>query len=209
VKAWGGELARGADVALLERLGGHDVSLTALDAEARKLATSGAGPITAERVAQLASVGSSEESFALVDSIARGDVGGTLGKLQTILRDGLVTGNERVREPHGIAFILLGILRWDLGRLLRGRAMLDAGSSPRDIEQALKVWRDKDRFRARLRRASRADLGARHEWLRAADAALKNGGSAFPILTTLLVRLARCERDPAQQAAAGRRFARA
>lgn len=193
-KAAGGEFARGADLALLERLGGHDVALAALDAEVQKLVTAGPGPITAQRVADLASVGSSEESFALVDCIARGDVGATLGKLQAILRDGLVTGNERARDPSAIAFILLGILRWDLGRLLRGRAMLEAGRRSSDITSELKVYRDKDRFLARLRRATRPELGARHEWLREADAALKSGGTAFPVLTTLLVRLARCER---------------
>ncbi len=196
-KAAGGEFARGADLALLERLGGHDVALSALDAEVHKLVAAAPGPITAQRVADLASVGSSEESFALVDCIARGDVGATLGKLQTILRDGLVTGTDRARDPSAIAFILLGILRWDLGRLLRGRAMLDAGRRSSDITSELKVYRDKDRFLARLRRATRRDLGARHEWLREADAALKSGGTAFPVLTTLLVRLARCERPAA------------
>lgn len=203
-KVHGGELARGADHALLERLGGHDVSLAALDAEVRKLVTAGPGPITAERVEQLASVGSSEESFALVDCIARGDVGATLGKLQTILRDGLVTGAERVRDPSAIAFILLGILRWDLGRLLRARAMLDAGRRQFDITSELKVYRDKDRFMARLKRASRDDLGARHEWLREADGALKSGGGAFATLTTLLARLARCERASAPAPARAR-----
>lgn len=201
----GGELARGADAALIERLGGHDVSLGALDAEVQKLVTAGPGPVTAERVAALASVGSSEESFAMVDAIARGDVGGALGKLQTILRDGLVTGQERVRDPSAIAFILLGILRWDLGRLLRGRAMLQAGQRPFDIYGALKVFRDKDRFMARLRRATREDLGRRHEWLRQADAAMKNGGDAFATLTALLARLARRERvEPARAAAPAR-----
>jgi DNA polymerase-3 subunit delta len=201
-KAHGGELARGAEAALLERLGGHDVSLAALDAEVRKLVTAAPGPVTAERVAALASVGSSEQSFALVDAIARGDVSLALGKLQTILRDGLVTGAERVRDPSAIAFILLGILRWDLGRLLRGRALLEQGRRPGDITQALKVWKDKDRFLARLRAATREDLGARHEWLREADGAMKSGASALATLTTLLVRLTRRERAPV---AAGRR----
>lgn len=203
-KVHGGELARGADAALLERLGGHDVSLAALDAEVRKLVTAGPGPVTPQRVEQLASVGSSEASFALVDCIARGDVGATLSKLQTMLRDGLVTGAERVRDPSAIAFILLGILRWDLGRLLRARAMLDAGQRQFDITSELKVYRDKDRFMARLRRATREDLGARHEWLRTADGALKSGGGAFATLTTLLVRLARCERTGAPTTARGR-----
>lgn len=203
-RACGGELARGAERALLDRLGGHDVALAALDAEVRKLVAAGPGPVTPQRVAELASVGSSEASFALVDCIARGDVGATLGKLQTILRDGLVTGNERARDPSAIAFILLGILRWDLGRLLRGRAMLDAGRRPGDVTAELRVYYDKDRFLARLRRAARHDLGLRHEWLREADAALKSGGTAFPVLTALLVRLARCERPADAPAARGR-----
>ena len=190
---WGRPLGKGADVALVERLGGHDVSLTALDAEVQKLAAAGQGPASPEEVLALCAVGSSEESFGLVDCVGRGEVGATLEKLQAIFRDGLVANGERQRDPSGIAFMLLGLLRWDLGRLLRGRALLDRGVRPFQIASDLRVFRDKDRFAERLRRADRAALGRRHELLRAADAALKASADPRATLTDVVVRLARAE----------------
>lgn len=202
---WGRPFARGAAEALLERLGGHDVALGTLDAEVQKLAAAGLAPdggkpapITAEDVAALCTVGSSEESFGIVDGVAAGDVGGTLARLASVLRDGLVANGERVKEPSAMAFMLLGLLRWDLGRLLRARAMLDAGQRPADITAELKVWRDKDRFLGRVQRATRDGLAARHELLRAADAALKSSGDPEVTLTTLLVRLARADKPPSR-----------
>lgn len=190
---WGRPLAKGADVALVERLGGHDVSLTALDAEVQKLAAAGTEPATPQEVLALCAVGSSEESFGLVDCVGRGEVGASLEKLQAIFRDGLVANGERQRDPSGIAFMLLGLLRWDLGRLLRGRALLDKGVRPFQIASDLRVFRDKDRFADRLRRADRATLGRRHELLRAADAALKASADPRATLTDVVVRLARAD----------------
>lgn len=193
-KKWGRELGRGAAEALLERLGGHSVSLATLDAEMRKLAAAGQGPITPEEVEALCTVGSSEESFAVVDGVAKGDVGRTLERLQVILRDGLVANGERVREAQAVAFMLLGLLRWDLGRLLRARAMLDDGAGPRDVTESLRVWRDKERFIQRVQRSTRESLAWRHGLLREADAAMKSSADPINTLTMLLVRLARSER---------------
>lgn len=193
-KKWGRELGRGALDALLERLGGHSISLATLDAEVRKLAAAGQGPITPEEVEALCTVGSSEESFAVVDGVGRGDVGPTLERLQVILRDGLVANGERVREPQAVAFMLLGLLRWDLGRLLRARALLDDGAGPRDVTETLRIWRDKDKFIDRVRRSSRESLAWRHGLLREADAAMKSSADPVNTLTMLLVRLARSER---------------
>lgn len=191
---WGRPLGKGADLALVERLGGHDVPLAALDAEVQKLAAAGSEPVGPDEVRALCAVGSSEESFGLVDCVARGDVGAALLTLQGMFRDGLVANGERQRDPTAIAFMLLGMLRWDLGRLLRGRAMLEGGARPQDIASELRVFRDKDRFLARLRGAPRPALGRRHELLRAADAALKASADARATLTDVVVRLARSER---------------
>lgn len=199
-RAGGRSLGSGAAEAMLERLGGHDVPLSQLDAEVQKLCASGQGPITPQEVAELCSVGSSEESFGLVDCVARGDVAEGLLRLQAIFRDGLVANGERQRDPTGIAFMLLGMLRWDLGRLLRGRAMLERGARPYAIASELRVFRDKDRFQKRLERATRGELGRRHELLRAADAALKSSADARATMTDVVVRLARGERARAARA---------
>jgi DNA polymerase III delta subunit len=191
---WGREFARGADLAFLERLGGQDIPLSRIDGEVRKLSSAGEGPIQADEVLALTSCGSSEESFGLIDCVGRGDVARTLEKLQVVFRDGLVSRGDRNRDPSGIAFMVLGLLRWDLGRLLRGRAMLDQGWRPQQITKELRVFRDKDRFLARVRRADRATLGRRHDVLRTADAALKRSADPRGTLTDVAIRLARSER---------------
>lgn len=195
-EVYGRSFARGADHALLERLGGQDVPLATLDAEVRKLAGAGEGPITAAQVEALASAGSSEDSFSVIDRYARGDIEGAVGLLQRIFRDGLITaGGQRTRDPSGIAMILLPTFRWDLTRLLKGRALLDKGARPFDITQELRVFRDKDRFVGRLQRASRGELGARHALLRQADTALRN--SADPVGTVIDVVLGLALREQA------------
>ena len=193
-KARGRAFAPDAALALVERLGGHDVTLAALDAEVEKLSAAvREGPVTAATVGALSTLGSSEDSFALVGRIGRGDVAGALACLGRILADGLVAHGERTRDARGIAPILLGSLRWDLARLLRGRALLERGGRPREIARELKVWGDTDLFEARIARATREDLGARHELLRDADRALKTSGDADATLIDVVVRLARAE----------------
>lgn len=192
--ACGAAFATGADRALLERLGGKDVSLAALDSEVRKLAAGGGGTIGRPQIEALASEGSSEDSFSLVDTIARGDLHEALLRLEAIFRDGLVMRGERNQDPTGVAFLLLGMLRWDLGRLLRARALLDRGVSRDEVARELKLWGEKKSLTfARLGRADRHALGRRHEVLREADLALKTGGDPRTVLTAAVVRLARAE----------------
>ncbi|MBL4846728.1 MAG: DNA polymerase III subunit delta, partial [Planctomycetes bacterium] len=170
-KHWGRPFARGADVALLERLGGQEIPLTQIDSEVRKLAAAGTGEIKVQDIEALASQGSHADSFALINKIARGDTEGALLCLREMLRDGMVSsGGQRVRDANGIAMILLPTIRWDLSRLLKARAALDRGEQTYEITKALRVFRDKSLFMERCRGADRDALGARHAILRRADA---------------------------------------
>lgn len=197
-KRWGRPFAKGADLALLERLGGQEVALSLIDAEVHKLAAAGEGPITPVEVESLASFGSNEDSFALIDRIAQGDVEGALTRLRTMWRDGLVAGGgDKTRDPTGIAMILLPTLRWDLTRLFKARTLLDRGTRPFDVTKQLRVFRDKQHFLRRVRRASRGELARRHAVLRAADGALRSSGDPRGTLSDAVVTLALAEQDPA------------
>ncbi len=198
-EAWGRPFARGADRALLDRLGGQDVALATLDAEVGKLASAGGGgPIRAEDVEALASFGSSEQGFAIVDRVGRGDVEGALQTLQRVFRDGLITaGGGRATDPTGIAMILLPTLRWDLSRLIKARAMFDRGVRPHQITGELRVFRDKGTFLGRVRRGARPELVRRHALLRRADGALRSSADPQGTLSDVVVALALAERSPA------------
>jgi DNA polymerase III delta subunit len=160
------EFSRGADVALVRRLGGHGVSLQSLDAEIAKLSGQA---VTVERVDQLVGAFSAHDSFALVDAIGAGRVGPALATLGAMLRDGAVAkGGKRERDPVAVCLMLLGALRWDLGRKVRDRRMTPA----------LREW-----------------LQRRHGWLREADGSVKRGADPLATLTVLVTRMAR-ERAP-------------
>jgi DNA polymerase-3 subunit delta len=192
---WGRSFARGAAGALRERRGGQEVALAQIDAEVRKLASAGTGPIKIADIDALASFGSNTDSFALIGRIACGDAEGALEVLHRALRDGLVAGkNSRTRDPTGIAMILVPTLRWDLTRLIKGRTLLNQGRRGFDIAQELRVYRDKSSFLERIGRASLEDLAARHAVLRQADSALRHSSNALPILTDVVLRLALAER---------------
>jgi len=188
-----------AAAALLDRLGGQDVTLAQLDAEVAKLATAGEGPITIEQVEALASFGSSEQAFGLIDRIAQGDVEGALGILQRLLRDGLISsGGSRTREASGIGMILLPTLRWDLDRVIKGRGMLDRGVRGFEVARELRVFsRDRETFLARAQRASPAELRDRHALLRRADLALRSSADPAGTLADVVVTLALAERSRA------------
>ena len=195
----GRPFGRGAAETLLARLGGQDVPLHVIDAEVSKLAAAGEGEITPRDVEALASFGSSEQGFALIDRMSAGDVEGALETVGRFFRDGLITaGGTRTREPTGIAMILLPTLRWDLNRLLRARALLDRGATPADVLESLRVWKDKQRFLQRVRAASAAELARRHAALRAADVALRTSADPAGTLTDVVLRLTLAERGPAR-----------
>jgi DNA polymerase III delta subunit len=86
--------------------------------------------------------------------------------------------------------MITGLLAWDLGRLFKARAMLDAGRSAQDILAETRAWRERDVFMARARAATESTLRRMHALLRDADAQLKDNGDPFEILTTLIARLA-------------------
>ncbi len=189
----GRSFAPGADSALLDRFGGGagvQVDLGILDGEVAKLCSGSDGAITLEQVTALASSLSAEDTFAVVGAVGRGDVRGALESLRAVFRDGAVVDGERKRDPRGLAPMLLGLLAWDLGRVFKGRSLLDQGRTAQDVISEVKAWRDKDAFIARVRGSSAESLRRAHALLREADAQLKDSGDAVEIMTALVARLA-------------------
>jgi len=129
----GATFAPGVDVNLIRRLGGHGITLGALDSEVAKLALS-PGPITNANVEALVGSFTSVDSFALVNAVASLDARGALWTLATIFKDGAMIYGKREREPTAIALPLLGALRWDLCRRFR------EGRISRDWLQACHAW---------------------------------------------------------------------
>jgi DNA polymerase III delta subunit len=164
-KVHGVTFGAGAHLALV--LGGHGIALETIDSELAKLAVG--GEVTVERVRELVGEYSSVGSFALVDAVAAGRLEVALGLLQAALRDGAIArGGARTRDPVGLGLMLLGALRWDLGRRARER---------------------------RLTPAARELFARRHAALRETDRGLKSGADPRTALTVLLTRL--CERKAA------------
>jgi DNA polymerase III delta subunit len=205
-KARGRSFAPGADGALLERFAGGagvQVSLGILDGEVAKLCSGGDGPITLEQVLAIASSLSAEDTFAVVHAVGRGDTRAALEALAAVFRDGAIVDGERKREPKALAPMLLGLLAWDLGRLFKARALLDAGRTGNDVVSELRAWRERDSFLARAHGATDPSLRRAHALLREADALLKEAGEPYEVMTGLVARLSLAAAQP------GRRPARA
>jgi DNA polymerase III delta subunit len=107
----------------------------------------------------------------------------------------ITAGGSRTREAAGIAMILLPTLRWDLGRLLKASALVAQGRREFEVTKDLRVFRDKSTFLARVRRADRDALGARHALLRQADVDLRTSADPWGLMVRVVTALALAERD--------------
>jgi len=151
---------RGADYTLVERLGGHGIGCEALDAEIAKF---GCSTVSKADVGKLVAAFTALDSFTLIDAINGGRRGDALETLAAIYRDGMVAYGKRERDPMAITLMLLGAIRWDLGRT--GRS-------------------------CRMNAEARARLQAAYGLLRRTDSAVKHGAEPHGAMVIAVGRLA-------------------
>ena len=186
---WGRPFAKGAEQALLDQLGGQQIGLDALDGEIRKLAGAGEGPVEVGDIRALVAAATSEDSFAIVSAVGRGQLGRALELVDAVFRDGMISFGKREQNEHAIAPILIGTLRWDVQQVLKAQGLLAQGVPSSEALRQLKVWRDKDAFLRRVRGQDRATLGRAYAYLRQADGAIKRSANAHDTVMALVIRL--------------------
>jgi DNA polymerase III subunit delta len=157
-------------VRLLIELIGAD--LRRLNNELEKLSTAAmpSGIISSELVEALVASSSEIENFALSDAIISGRGSRVLSAMKKVLDSGA--------EPVA----LLGLISYNIRRLLMAKDMMDRGEDRRRVADILKMrYRDQEDFIAAARRVDRKKLVRIFDQLRKADLDMKTsvGGSGL------------------------------
>ncbi|MHC4517454.1 MAG: DNA polymerase III subunit delta [Planctomycetota bacterium] len=94
-------------------------------------------------------------------------------------------------EDRGAEYKVVGAFAYHLRRLFTAKAMLQKSESPAAVAQKVRIWRDKDRFFAQLRRTSLEQIGGYIEQLAGIDHAVKTGQAKTQVaMEQLVLRLA-------------------
>jgi DNA polymerase-3 subunit delta len=114
--------------------------------------------------------------------------------------DAVITGNarqavERLRnmfeEDKNAEYTVVGAFAFHLRRMFNAKVLLEKGTAPPAVAKQLRIWGNKDRFFAQLRRITLAQIGAFLEELAAIDYATKTGQAQTQVaIEQLVLRLA-------------------
>jgi DNA polymerase-3 subunit delta len=118
--------------------------------------------ITVDLVVGLVQDANPLENFALTDAIVSGRGSRAMAVLKKLLDDGA--------EP----IALLGLLSYNLRRLMTAKEMMHRGADRKEVERVLRMkYREQENFLAAARRADRSRLAGVFELIYKADLAMK------------------------------------
>lgn len=103
-------------------------------------------------------------AFEVIDAMIAGHVVQAVGRLRNMFA-----------EDKNAEYTVVGAFAYHLRRVFAAKAMLQKGVSPFEIGKKLRIWNNKDRFFALLRRTSLDQIGHYIEQLAAIDHAVKTG----------------------------------
>jgi len=181
-----GELSTRIDdlaVRLLIDLVGAD--LRRLDNEMKKLSTAAMpdGVITTQLVEALVLPSSEVENFVLTDAMISGRPERTIAAMKKVLDSG------------GEPIALLGLISYNIRRLLIAKEMMDRGEDRSRVAGILKMrYSDQEPFLAAARRVDRAKLIPIFDKLKNADLAMKTSvGGGGPVGNRMQIEVLVCE----------------
>lgn len=103
-------------------------------------------------------------AFEVIDAMIAGQVMQAVGRLRNMFA-----------EDKNAEYTVVGAFAYHLRRVFAAKAMLQKGASPFDVGKKLRIWNNKDRFFALLRRTSLEQIAHYIEQLAAIDHAVKTG----------------------------------
>jgi len=178
-QAYGKTLDRGASELLVE-LAGED--LTQLQNEVDKLALFARDEkaVTIKHVEALAGHNRIFGAFEVIDAMIAGQPMQAIARLRNMFA-----------EDKSAEYTVVGAFAFHLRRMFSARALLQKGQAPAAVAQKLRIWHNRDRFFAQLRRASLEQIGGYIEHLAAIDYAVKTGQAKTQVaMEQLVLRLA-------------------
>lgn len=160
-------------------------NLRRLDNEIKKLSTAAMpdGVITAELVEALVLPSSDVENFVLTDAIISGRPERTIAAMKKVL------------DAGGEPIALLGLISYNIRRLLMAKEMMDRGEDRSRVAGVLKMrYGDQEPFLAAARRVDRAKLIPIFDKLKNADLAMKTSvGGGGPVGNRMQIEVLVCE----------------
>lgn len=174
-QAHGKTLGRGAGELLVE-LAGED--LTQLHNEVDKLAlfTRDEKTVSVQHVEALAGHNRIFGAFEVIDAMIAGQPMQAIARLRNMFA-----------EDKSAEYTVVGAFAYHLRRMFSARTLLQKGQAPAAVAQKLRIWHNRDRFFAQLRRASLEQIGAYIEQLAAIDYAVKTGQAKTQVAMEQLV----------------------
>jgi DNA polymerase-3 subunit delta len=168
-------LDRGAGELLVELAGEN---LTQLHNEADKLALFARDEKTVaiKHVEALAGHNRVFGAFEVIDAMIAGQPMQAITRLRNMFA-----------EDKSAEYTVVGAFAYHLRRMFGARALLQKGQTPAAVAQKLRIWHNKDRFFAQLRRTSLEQLAGYIEQLAAIDHAVKTGQAKTQVAMEQLV----------------------
>jgi DNA polymerase-3 subunit delta len=118
--------------------------------------------------------------FAVIDAIIASNIAQAVDRLRTMFA-----------EDKTAEYTVVGAFAFHFRRLFGAKVLLENGVGPAEIASKLRIWGDKERFFAQLRKMSLKQIGSILERLAATDYAIKTGQAKAEVAAEqLILRLA-------------------
>lgn len=173
--AHGKKLATDAAEILIELTGDE---LTRLYSEIDKLAlfADSEKVITVKHVESLIGHNRIFNAFAVIEAITAGDNVCAIERLRNMFAE------DRTSE-----YTVVGAFAFHLRRMFGAKVLLERGVRPNEVANRLRIWSNKERFFAQLRKISLEEIGANLQRLAFIDYAIKTGQTKARIAMEQLV----------------------
>ena len=132
--------------------------------------------ITVQHVEALAGHNRIFGAFEVIDAMIAGRPMQAIARLRNMFA-----------EDKSAEYTVVGAFAYHLRRLFTAKAMLQKGANPFEVGKKLRIWHNKDRFFAQLRRTSLERIGGYIEQLAAIDYAVKTGQAKTQVAMEQLV----------------------
>ena len=114
--------------------------------------------------------------FAVIDAVIAGNIAQAIYRLRTMFAE------DRTAE-----YTVVGAFAFHFRRMFGAKVLLENGVDSAEIANRLRIWGDKDRFFAQLRKMSLKQIGSILQQLAATDYAIKTGRAKAEVAAEQLV----------------------
>lgn len=159
-----GQRLEPAAAELLVESAGEELALLHAEVEKLALFARGEKAITVRHVEAIVGHNRIFGAFEVIDAMLAGQMMQAVGRLRNMFA-----------EDKNAEYTVVGAFAYHLRRVFAAKALLQKGESPFEVGKRLRIWNNKDRFFALLRRTSLEQIGRYIEQLAAIDHAVKTG----------------------------------